>query len=81
MDFARPFTDQSFFLIAGPCVIESREHAHLMAGALRDLAEARGIPFIYKSSFDKANRTSASSHRGPGMEGGLDILAEVRAAP
>jgi len=78
MDFTRPFTDQSFFLIAGPCVIESRDHAHLMAGALRDLAEARGIPFIYKSSFDKANRTSASSHRGPGMAGGLDILAEVR---
>jgi 2-dehydro-3-deoxyphosphooctonate aldolase (KDO 8-P synthase) len=78
MDFARPFTDQSFFLIAGPCVIESREHSHLMAASLRDLAEARSIPFIYKSSFDKANRTSGDSHRGPGMEGGLDILAEVR---
>jgi len=78
MDFARPYTDQSFFLIAGPCVIESREHAHLMAENLRDLAEARGIPFIYKSSFDKANRTSGGSHRGPGMAGGLDILAEVR---
>jgi 2-dehydro-3-deoxyphosphooctonate aldolase (KDO 8-P synthase) len=78
MDFTRPFTGQSFFLIAGPCVIESREHAHLMASSLRDLAEARGIPFIYKSSFDKANRTSRDSHRGPGMEGGLDILAEVR---
>jgi 2-dehydro-3-deoxyphosphooctonate aldolase (KDO 8-P synthase) len=49
-----------------------------MAGSLRDLAEARSIPFIYKSSFDKANRTSGDSHRGPGMEGGLDILAEVR---
>jgi len=78
MDFAHPFTDQSFFLIAGPCVIESREHAHRMAQALRDLAEARGIPFIYKSSFDKANRTSRDSRRGPGMEEGLDILAEVR---
>ena len=78
MDFARPFTGQSFFLIAGPCVIESREHAHLMASSLRDLAEARGIPFIYKSSFDKANRTSRDSHRGPGMEEGLDILAEAR---
>ena len=78
MDFARPHTDQSFFLIAGPCVIESREHAHLMAGQLRDLAEARGIPFLYKSSFDKANRTSGGSARGPGMEEGLDILAEVR---
>ncbi|MEI6591801.1 MAG: 3-deoxy-8-phosphooctulonate synthase [Holophagaceae bacterium] len=78
MDFARPFTDQSFFLIAGPCVIESRDHAHHMATSLRDLAEARGIPFIYKSSFDKANRTSGGSHRGPGMEQGLDILAELR---
>ena len=78
MDFTRPFTDQSFFLIAGPCVIESWEHSHFMAASLRDLAEARGIPFIFKSSFDKANRTSGDSHRGPGMEGGLDILAEVR---
>ena len=78
MDFARPFTDQSFFLIAGPCVIESREHSHFMASSLRDLAEARGIPFIFKASFDKANRTSLGSHRGPGMAGGLDILAEVR---
>jgi len=78
MDFARPFTDQSFFLIAGPCVIESREHSHMMAAALRDLAEARGIPFIFKSSFDKANRTSGGAHRGPGMAEGLDILAEVR---
>jgi 2-dehydro-3-deoxyphosphooctonate aldolase (KDO 8-P synthase) len=49
-----------------------------MASSLRDLAEARGIPFIYKSSFDKANRTSGGSRRGPGMEGGLDILAEAR---
>ena len=78
MDFARPYTDQSFFLIAGPCVIEIREHAHLMAGQLRDLAEARGIPFVFKSSFDKANRTSRGSARGPGMAEGLDILAEVR---
>lgn len=78
MDFTRPFTDQSFFLIAGPCVIESREHSHRMATALRDLAEARGIPFLFKSSFDKANRTSRDSHRGPGMAEGLDILAEVR---
>jgi 2-dehydro-3-deoxyphosphooctonate aldolase (KDO 8-P synthase) len=78
MDFAHPFTDQSFFLIAGPCVIESREHSHRMAQALRDLAEARGIPFLYKSSFDKANRTSRDSRRGPGMEEGLDILAEIR---
>jgi 2-dehydro-3-deoxyphosphooctonate aldolase (KDO 8-P synthase) len=78
MDFARPYTDQSFFLIAGPCVIESRDHARLMSAELKKIAEARGIPFLYKSSFDKANRTSLGSERGPGMEEGLDILAEVK---
>ncbi|MBI3130839.1 MAG: 3-deoxy-8-phosphooctulonate synthase [Acidobacteria bacterium] len=78
MDFHHPFTDQSFFLIAGPCVIESREHSHFMASALKELAVSRGIPFIFKSSFDKANRTSLDSHRGQGMEVGLDILAEVK---
>ncbi len=78
MDFAQPFTENSFFLIAGPCVIESREHAHLMSSQLRDIAEERGIPFIYKSSFDKANRTSKDSYRGVEMEEGLDILTEVR---
>ncbi|HWQ08717.1 MAG TPA: 3-deoxy-8-phosphooctulonate synthase, partial [Holophaga sp.] len=70
--------EQSFFLIAGPCVIESREHAHLLAASIRDLAESRGIPFIFKASFDKANRTSLASYRGVSMEEGLDILAEVR---
>jgi len=78
MDFKRPFTDQSFFLIAGPCVIESREHTHFLASQLFDLAEARGIPFIFKASFDKANRTSLGSYRGISQEEGLDILAEVR---
>ena len=78
MDFLRPATEQSFFLIAGPCVIESRDHAHFMAAALKNLAVTRGIPFIYKSSFDKANRTSISSFRGQDMEVGLDILAEVK---
>ncbi|MBI4913700.1 MAG: 3-deoxy-8-phosphooctulonate synthase [Acidobacteria bacterium] len=78
MDFRRPFSDQSFFLIAGPCVIESRDHARHMAGQLRDLAESRGIPFVYKSSFDKANRTSGASYRGVSLEEGLDVLAEVR---
>ncbi len=77
-DFSKPWTDQSFFLIAGPCVIESREHAKLMSAELKKLCDARGIPFLYKSSFDKANRTSLGSARGPGMEAGLDILAEVR---
>lgn len=78
MDFHRPYTDQSFFLIAGPCVIESREHTHFMASRLLDLAESRGIPFIFKASFDKANRTSIASYRGTSMEEGLEILAEVR---
>ena len=78
MDFKRPFTEQSFFLIAGPCVIESREHTHFLASRLMDLAESRGIPFLFKASFDKANRTSLSSYRGVRMAEGLDILAEVR---
>ena len=78
MDFKRPFTDQSFFLIAGPCVIESRDHTHFLASQLYDLAEARGIPLIFKASFDKANRTSLGSYRGISMEEGLEILAEVR---
>ncbi len=78
MDLARPYTDSSFFLIAGPCVIESREHAFFMATQLRDLADSRGIPFIYKSSFDKANRTSIASYRGIAMEEGLEILADIR---
>lgn len=78
MDLAHPYTDTSFFLIAGPCVIESREHAFFMATQLRDLADSRGIPFIYKSSFDKANRTSISSYRGIAMEEGLEILADIR---
>ena len=78
MDFNRPQTDRSFFLIAGPCVIESRDHTHFLASKLMDLAEARGIPFLFKASFDKANRTSLSSYRGSAMEEGLDILSEVR---
>jgi len=67
-----------FFLIAGPCVIESRQLQMDTAGELRDITRSLGIPFIFKSSFDKANRTSGSSFRGPGMEQGLEILAMVR---
>ncbi|WP_018410262.1 3-deoxy-8-phosphooctulonate synthase [Methyloversatilis thermotolerans] len=70
--------DQPFFLIAGPCVIESREMAFDTAGKLKDITSRLGIPFIYKSSFDKANRSSGKSFRGPGMEKGLEILADVR---
>ena len=70
--------EQPFFLIAGPCVIESRQMAHDTAGQLKEITAALGIPFIYKSSFDKANRSSGTSFRGLGMEQGLDILADVK---
>ncbi len=66
------------FLIAGPCVIESEQLQMDVAGQLRDMTRELGIPFIFKSSFDKANRTSGTSFRGPGMEHGLEILAKVR---
>ena len=70
--------DKPLFLIAGPCVIESEGLALETAGALRDMARRLGIPLIYKSCFDKANRTSVSSFRGPGMEEGLRILEKVK---
>ncbi|RFA28320.1 3-deoxy-8-phosphooctulonate synthase [Alkalilimnicola ehrlichii] len=70
--------DQPFFLIAGPCVVESEQLALDSAGELKAICERLGIPFIYKSSFDKANRSSHGSFRGPGMEEGLRILDEVR---
>ncbi|MGB0128695.1 MAG: 3-deoxy-8-phosphooctulonate synthase [Rhodocyclaceae bacterium] len=70
--------ERPFFLIAGPCVIESRTMALETAGQIRDICDDLGIPFIYKSSFDKANRSSGESFRGLGMEEGLEILAEVR---
>lgn len=65
-------------LISGPCAIESRDSALRHAAALREITERAGVPFVFKSSFDKANRTSASSFRGLGMEEGLKILAEVK---
>jgi len=67
-----------FVFIGGPCVIESREHALRHAAALRAVTERVGVPFIFKSSFDKANRTSLQSKRGPGLERGLEILAAVK---
>ncbi|AEC20197.1 2-dehydro-3-deoxyphosphooctonate aldolase [Pusillimonas sp. T7-7] len=70
--------EHPFFLIAGPCVIESRQMAFDTAGRLQELTKKLGIPFIYKSSFDKANRSSDQSYRGPGQEEGLQILADVR---
>ncbi|MBB5216807.1 3-deoxy-8-phosphooctulonate synthase [Parapusillimonas granuli] len=70
--------EHPFFLIAGPCVIESRQLAFDTAGILKEMTAELGIPFIYKSSFDKANRSSGASYRGPGQDEGLRILADVR---
>ncbi|CAM5407587.1 3-deoxy-8-phosphooctulonate synthase [Sphingobium scionense] len=71
--------DLPFVLISGPCQIESRDHALFMADALAKSATDAGVPFIFKSSFDKANRTSVSGKRGVGIDAGLAILAEVKA--
>jgi 2-dehydro-3-deoxyphosphooctonate aldolase (KDO 8-P synthase) len=71
--------ERPLFLIAGPCVIESEELVIEVAGSLRDTAAALGVPFVFKASFDKANRSSRSSFRGPGIERGLRALARVRA--
>lgn len=70
--------DKPFFLIAGTCVIESRDMTFEVCGRLVEITQSLGIPFIYKSSFDKANRSSGKSFRGPGVEQGLQILADVR---
>jgi len=70
--------DRPFFLIAGPCVVESEQLQMDVAGKLKEMTGALGIPFIFKSSYDKANRSSGKSFRGPGMEKGLEILAKVR---
>ena len=70
--------DRPFFLIAGPCVIESETLVEHVAGTMKELTQALGIPYIFKASFDKANRSSKDSFRGPGLEGGLKILEGVR---
>lgn len=70
--------ESPFFLIAGPCVIESRELCMEIAGQMKETCAALGIPYIFKASFDKANRTSASSFRGIGMQAGLKVLEDVR---
>ncbi|HET9643441.1 MAG TPA: 3-deoxy-8-phosphooctulonate synthase [Burkholderiaceae bacterium] len=70
--------NKPFFLIAGPCVVESEQLQLDVAGRLKEITSALGIPFIFKSSYDKANRSSGGSYRGPGMEQGLKILADVR---
>jgi 2-dehydro-3-deoxyphosphooctonate aldolase (KDO 8-P synthase) len=70
--------DKPFFLIAGPCVVESEALQMEVAGRLKEMTRELGIPFIFKSSYDKANRSSAASFRGPGLERGLEILAKVK---
>jgi 2-dehydro-3-deoxyphosphooctonate aldolase (KDO 8-P synthase) len=70
--------DRPFFLIAGPCVVESEQLQMDTAGALKEITSALGIRFIFKSSYDKANRSSGTSFRGPGMQRGLEILAKVK---
>jgi len=70
--------DRPLFLIAGPCVVESEQLQMDVAGKLKEIAAALGVPFIFKSSYDKANRSSGTSFRGPGMERGLQILAQVK---
>jgi 2-dehydro-3-deoxyphosphooctonate aldolase (KDO 8-P synthase) len=73
-----PDLKRDFFLIAGPCVIESRDHCFFMATELKKVAAARGVKFVFKASYDKANRTSIKSFRGLGIKEGLQILADVR---
>lgn len=68
----------SFFLIAGPCVIESEKHAFFLAGQIKEICSDAGIPYIFKASFDKANRSSFRSFRGPGLETGINILGRIR---
>ena len=70
--------DQPFFLIAGPCVIESEQLQMDVAGQLKEITARLGVPFIFKSSFDKANRSSGTSIRGPGMDKGLEMLAKIK---
>jgi len=67
-----------FFLIAGPCVIESEKHTLALARSIKDMSVRTGVPVIFKASFDKANRSSRNSYRGPGLEKGLEILAAVK---
>ena len=71
-------SDQPFFLIAGPCVIESEAIVMEIAGAMQEITTRLKIPYIFKASFDKANRSSAKSYRGPGIEAGLKILDKVK---
>jgi 2-dehydro-3-deoxyphosphooctonate aldolase (KDO 8-P synthase) len=78
IDSAVTVGERNLFLIAGPCVIESRRHAFALALRVRKVCGKLGIPFIFKASFDKANRSSIDSYRGPGLKKGLGILAEIK---
>jgi len=73
-----PFGSGDLSFLLGPCVVETLEHARLMAGSIKEICERVGVGFVYKSSFDKANRSSIESFRGDGMEFGLDVLAQVK---
>jgi len=75
----RAGTGQPLLLIAGPCVLESSDLAKKVAGTMQDICDRLGISYVFKASFDKANRTSISSYRGPGIDEGLDILSRIRA--
>ena len=70
--------NSEIFLIAGPCVIESEDLVMEVAGKMKEITEKQGIKYVYKASFDKANRTSINSFRGPGLEKGLEILSRVK---
>jgi 2-dehydro-3-deoxyphosphooctonate aldolase (KDO 8-P synthase) len=72
------FNGSTFFLLSGPCVIESRENAFLIATTMKDITQRLGIPYIFKASFDKANRSSISSYRGQEMKEGLKILGDIK---
>ncbi len=73
-----PFGGGEISFILGPCVVESYEHASMMAGSIKEICERVGVEFVYKSSFDKANRSSIESFRGDGMDAGLDVLRRIK---
>src|SRR5215469_3132874 len=74
----RPAAGQPLFLLAGPCVIESESHARMMAERVAEIANDAGLPLVFKASYDKANRSSVSSFRGPGLADGLRILGKIK---
>ena len=79
IDYADFGAGKPLVLIAGPCVIESQTLVESVAGALQEMTQRLGIPFVFKASFDKANLTSRTSFRGPGLDAGLNTLAEIKA--